>query len=429
MIAAVRTGRARLASASSGVVEAAPPRRPGRTQQAGGGGAEQREEKPFRWHDQSAGEEFRVPPRENRRDPDAERGADQAAAAADREPDEGLRPGELEPAGADAPKHRQLTDLLADRGGHPDGDDEGAGEERDDRAGPESDAAGPDLTVVAGPGSLGGLQAEGGLDAILVLGHPGRNVESLFQHDRHHARLPGAAGGCLDHAAIHVNAGFLKRPEFRTIADAHDLEIDRGSEAFDADRLAQAGVQPTRGQGIQQDLARILGEASFEQVVLFEDRIPFGIDAAGLHGEPDPTTVLVASTIGPREGQRPFHPRRGFHHARPGADQVGDSGVEGGSVAVDDAGVDGTDRSGDPVFDAALDRAHPGGHRRHEGRCHRHRDHEQGGADPTPGQDVSRDVPARSHPSPPSGSRRRPVRPGGPGPGDSASPQRVRASP
>merc|ERR1739841_319436 len=102
----------------------------------------------------------------------------------------------------------------------------------------------------------------------------------------------------------------LQRTELRSIADAHDLQIDRGAESFDADHLAHAGFEPSGGQRIEQDLRLVAGETPLEQVVLFEDRVAFGLDAAGLDGEPDPSAVLVASIVGASEGQGAFDPRR-----------------------------------------------------------------------------------------------------------------------
>jgi len=406
-----------------------PPGGPGGAEQAGRGGAEERQQQALRRNDQSSGKEIGVPPREDRGDPHAEGGAEQPSTASDREADAGLGARELEAARPDAPKHRELSDLFADGGRHADGDDERAGEERDDGAGAEADPAGADLPVVSGAGPLRGLQPKRSLDVRFVRRHPGRDIETVLEHDGNHARLAGSSGRLLDHAAIDMDPWLLQGAEFRPIANPHDLQIDRGTEAFDPDHVAHADLESPGGQRIEQDLLGVDRKASFEQVVLVEHGVAVGLDAPRLHGESDPSAVLVPSVVGAGEGQRPLHPRRRLDHAGPGADEFGHLGVEGGAVAVHDSGVDGADRSGDPVLDASLHGAHAGRDRGHEGRCHRHRDHQQGGADPTPGQDVSRDVPARSHPFPSSGNRRRPGRPGGRGPGGSASRRRVRGSP
>ena len=194
------------------------------------------------------------PPSEQRGETDSQRWANESTPASNDQTNEGLGTGELRSARADAPKHGELSYLLADRGGHPDRDDECTGEEGDDGPGAKPHAARSDLSVVAGSSSLGGFQSERVFNSILELLDPCQDIGAVGEHDRDDRRFAASPGRLLDHGSINLYPRFLKRPKFWTIPDADHFEFDLWSETFDAYHVADPTLKLSGGQRVEQNL-------------------------------------------------------------------------------------------------------------------------------------------------------------------------------
>src|SRR2546428_3681578 len=98
-----------------------------------------------------------------------------------------------------------------------------------------------------------------------MFGAESRDIDATLDDDDNRCELTPTIRGLLQHVAINIDKGPLKRSQSLPLIDAHHIEVDGIAEALHFEHIANGGVKFIGGHGIDQNFVRLNWTAASDQ--------------------------------------------------------------------------------------------------------------------------------------------------------------------